>query len=459
MKSIKLLLPIFIITGLIGCKREDQFLNAIPNNNLQVFKSLDDIQLIMQNQGYINRTGPGLGELCEDNHFAPDDQITATDTYDREVYLFAKTFTDPNATQGDFEAGYHQIFYANTALDNLPNIKYSPSQQGEYDKIRGEALYLRGTSFYRLLQVFAKPYDQSSSSSDLGIQLRLTSEPSAITPRSTVSESYSQAIADLKASVDLLPDTGSYTTLPTKNAAIAYLARVYLSMGDYSNAFIWADKALSINKKLTNYNDLTPTSYYFTSASTWPIPEIIYTSSAANYFLDNFSRCAADTSLYTHYDNNDLRKTLFFQSYNGYVRFKGSYNFKIFGSLFDGLANDEIYLIRAECNARSGNTTGAMADLNTLLANRYATGTFVPRTANNADDALQQIITERKKELIMRGCRWSDLRRLNKDPRFQTTIIHEYQGQTYTLPPNDPRYVFPIPQTEIDLSHIQQNAR
>jgi hypothetical protein len=158
------------------------------------------------------------------------------------------------------------------------------------------------------------------------------------------------------------------------------------------------------------------------------------------------------------YEENDLRKTLFFTDILGYPIFVGSYEFKQY-ALFDGLATDEVYLIRAESNARLNNKDLALQDLNKLLRNRYKTGTYVDKVAVNSEEVLRQIIEERRKELCFRGTRWSDLRRLNKDPRFATTIKRVVDGNTYVLPPNDIRYTLPIPDNEIQLSGIQQNNR
>jgi hypothetical protein len=84
---------------------------------------------------------------------------------------------------------------------------------------------------------------------------------------------------------------------------------------------------------------------------------------------------------------------------------------------------------------------------------------FVPITADNETKALKIILEERRKELVTRGLRWSDLRRLNMDPRFQVTLERTYNGEIYQLLPDDKRYTFPIPQDEIDRSGLEQNDR
>jgi hypothetical protein len=68
-------------------------------------------------------------------------------------------------------------------------------------------------------------------------------------------------------------------------------------------------------------------------------------------------------------------------------------------------------------------------------------------------------LLERRKELCFRGLRWQDLRRLNKEPEYAKTLTRKIDGITYTLPPNDPKYVFPIPPNVIALSGMQQNPR
>ena len=125
---------------------------------------------------------------------------------------------------------------------------------------------------------------------------------------------------------------------------------------------------------------------------------------------------------------------------------------------YSGLAMDEVYLNRAECLARSGNIVGAMNDLNTVLINRWKTGTYTNQTAVSQSDALQKILTERRKELLFRGLRWIDIKRFNKENAgwILTRILN---GTTYSLSPNSPLYVLPIPDNEISDSGITQNPR
>ena len=99
-----------------------------------------------------------------------------------------------------------------------------------------------------------------------------------------------------------------------------------------------------------------------------------------------------------------------------------------------------------------------MADVNTLLRSRWKANLFVPITANTPDEALNIVLIERQKELILRGQRWIDLRRLNKENRFKITIVHKANGQTWSLEPNSYKYALPIPDDVIQFSNMKQNV-
>jgi len=131
-------------------------------------------------------------------------------------------------------------------------------------------------------------------------------------------------------------------------------------------------------------------------------PEVLYQSYQLNYGFYMAATAIIDSNLYNSYQNNDLRRQVFFRNNasTGTYFFKGSYvgNNTI---LFGGLATDEMYFTRAECNARLGRTQAALGDLNTVLSKRWKTGTFPPFTASNPDDALQKNISGKKKGTVL----------------------------------------------------------
>jgi tetratricopeptide (TPR) repeat protein len=251
-----------------------------------------------------------------------------------------------------------------------------------------------------------------------------------------------------------LPVSQDYATRPVKWAAFAALARVYLSMSNYEKALDNADSALSISNALLDYHSIGDSVLPDFSQN----PEVLLYCRTATADL-GAEIAKVDSVLYQSYSANDLRKKYFFQlrGRNRYS-FKGSYgNGKT--ALFSAPASDEIYLIAAECEARLGNRDPAMQLLNDLLQKRFVRGSFRDYVALNAGQALEIILKERRKELVMRMTRWGDLKRLNKDPRFAVKITRYYQGQAYQLESNSNLYCWPIPDDEVLVSGIAQNPR
>jgi hypothetical protein len=171
-----------------------------------------------------------------------------------------------------------------------------------------------------------------------------------------------------------------------------------------------------------------------------------------------FQGCIVDSALYRSYAPGDLRRSIFYLiNGEGQPNMKGGYAGIIYP--FSGLATDELYLARAECAARAGQTSQALDDLNTLLLHRCQPGTFVPLTAATPAAALDTILAERRKELAFRGLRWTDLRRLNKEGR-NITITRKLNGVLYQLAPNSPLYTLPIPPDIIGFNpNMKQNPR
>jgi starch-binding outer membrane protein, SusD/RagB family len=446
-----MLLAAILIAGTTqqGCKK---YLEAKPDKALAVPKSLQDLQALLDYYTRVNNADPTAPvQSVDDFYLSETDYNTLTNDSYKQLYTWGSKylFTDwPN----DWSYQYDKVNIANIVLDNIGQIARTDNNSQQWNDIKGQALLLRARSLQWVAWEWAKAYHKTSAMSDMGIPLRLQSNFNVPSVRAGLQETYDRIIADYKASVHLLPVVPVHVMRPSQPAAYGLLARTYLSMGDYVNAGQYSDSCLRLFSTLIDFNTLN-------SAASYPVPrfnnEVIMDNrmwAVPSMFVG--AKAKIDTTLFQSYADDDLRKTVFFKKGNGYYNFKGSYEGG--SAMFSGIAADEVMLMKAECLARSGNTSAAMDELNSLLVKRWESGTFSPFTATDENEALDKILTERRKELLMRGLRWMDIKRLNKEggPVVMKRIIN---GQIYSLPPNDLRYAFPIPDDIISLTGMPQN--
>lgn len=447
----------------ISCEK---FVDIKASSAVSLIQTANDCQLLLNDYINMNTEYPSDGEASADDYFllgTSDYLSTSLTNTDRDLYIWSPTAIQELALP-QWQQPYHVVYLSNLIMENIEKLK-GTSSQAVLDDMRGQALFFRAYAFWEVAQLYAKPYSSSTADSDPGIPLRLQSDINGKSVRGTVQQTYNQIINDLQQASEILANSSVVASRPNKVSAYSMLARVYLSMEDYPNALVNSTKALQINSQLIDYNTISTTSSTpFTRFNKEVIFQSLTTAGGSlipNSASDNIAK--VDPVLVSSYASNDLRGKIFFKANSGVnintVRFTGNYEPVTSSNLFNGLAVDEIYLTRAECYARSGNITSAMADLNTLLRTRWVTGTYIDLTATTADDALAKVIIERRKELVMRGMRWTDLRRLNKDQRFAKTLSRTILGASYTLPPNDLRYTLLIPREVVTISKIQQNPR
>jgi hypothetical protein len=445
-------LLIFIAQIQLSCKKE--WLDVKANIQQAVPSSLSDFQALMDNgTTQLNFWGPGLAELASDGHYSTDDAWQSADNTTKNGYTWSHDYAYKNVD--DWTSSYNSVFICNLVLEGLQKVVIgNSSDQQALNNIKGQALFFRGYTFFDVAQMWAPPLDSSKYNTDLGIPLRMSSDITLPSVQATVHNTYEQILGDLKMSATLLPVKSLYLR-PTQQAAFAALARVYLAIGSYDSAFTYSNRCLNISADLLDYNTLDPTAGNIGYLN----KEVLFQKLIpCNYDYSGFLsyNCLIDQDLFMSYDSNDLRRSLFFSiNSDSSISFQGNYNNN--SNLFCGLATDEQYLIRAECEVRNGSVSAGMSDLNGLLQTRWTTGTFLPFIATNSDDALSQVLTERRKELLLRGLRWQDLRRLNKDNRFKVTLSRTINSNTYTIAPSSFRYTFPIPDDIIQLSTLKQN--
>jgi hypothetical protein len=441
---------LMVTTICFSCKK---FLEIRQDKETAAITSLNDLEGIIDNYLILNSQWGQTGEDCSDTYWLNDAGWGSTLEYEQNAYLWKKY----ENMITDWAVGYTKIYYSNVIIDNVDQFGPSDDQarNDRYKAVKGSAYFYRGYAHYWLAQVYCKPYEFSTSNADMGIPLRTSPDINIPSVRASVQDVYNLIINDLITAASMLPSRPLIKYHPSKPAAFGALARTYLAMQDYVKAGLYADSCLQLCDTLMDYNSISTTAAI--PFVQWN-PEVIFDCRLIGQGALNPSRAKIDTNLYKSYDVNDLRRTLFYKpNSDGSYALKGSYSGTSTATTFAGVASDEMYLIRAECFARNGNLSSALFDLNTLMRKRWRSGSFSNITATSSNEALKIILTERRKELIFRGLRWTDLRRLNKDPQFAITLTRIINGQTYTLLPNSDRYVNLIPLSVIQLTNMPQN--
>jgi len=445
MKTSKIILYVLLFMQIItvSCKK---FLDKKQSTSFVSPQTLEDLQGLLDNGANVmNRSlTPSLGEASSDDQFMLPSAFANLITIDQHFYLWEKT---PYYFENDWSKSYAAVYTANFCLEGLNKIERTTANTSSWDNVKGSALFYRSYNFLNLLWNYSKTYRKETSKNDLGIVLRLGADFNQPSARANVEQCYQRVIEDTKSAIPLLPAIATHVYRPSKSAAYGLLARAYLSMRQYDSAHRYASLCLDLKSDLLDYKTIN-------TSSNRPFPafneEIIF-------YTEMFPVVSVvglgliDTLLYNSYDTLDLRKAAFFRPKNGYYAFKGSYATSGF---FTGIATDELYLVSAECSARIGDEESALNDLNELLKNRYQ-AFFTPLTVSG-DTLLQTILQERRKELLRRGLRWMDIKRLNAEGA-NIDLTRVVNGTTYTLKANGNYFALPLPTDIIEVSGIEQN--
>lgn len=437
-----------LIASLFCMASCNKFLEDKTNKTSTVPSTLEDMQALLDAGNQLNLGSyPFLLEACTDDFFVSDAGYNRLYNFEQQVYKFQNP-----ALYGTIENmvvwrnAYKAIAVTNTVLDGLPDIKILKGL--DPSNIKGQALFHRALMHFTLLQLYAAPFDQKGDNNGAGIPLKLTADINDKTKQSTVGECYRSVIEDLEQASDLLPHELGILTRPNRISAFAALSRVYLAMEDYVQAKNYADKVLGSYKTLMDLNTMNVDAAYPYPAMNAETLFFAYSNGSTMFIGSRGSYLTMD--LLKLYEAHDLRlRANYKKGTDGFSTFKGQYMGTGAGLFFVGMTTSEVLLNAAECNARLGNVASALEQLNYLLQNRIEKSFFVPVTETNSEALLKVIIEERRKELVRRGLRWSDLRRLNKDERFKKEIVREItvDGKTeqFKLLPNSSGYIFNIP--------------
>lgn len=443
---------IFALLFWMVCSSCEDYLSIKPDKSRVIPSSLTDLNALLENNLVMNQRFPTINILASDDILMlENDWNTLTQIAPRNAYIWNDDVLNED-DDNEWGAQYRKIFYANIVVEEILEIVPTANEQAEWDRLKGMAHFFRAYAYFELSQLFCKPYSDGNRDSP-GLPLRLDPDLNLKIPRSSVEQTYTQILDDALTAVALLPDLPTHKTQPSKMAAYALLSRVYLTMQEYGLALESAQNCLSLSSSLIDLNqiDLTLPN---------PFPrfndEVIFHATAIGYSGTFSPQAKVAPSLYLKYGDLDLRKDAFFLvNSDGSHSFRASYDGTT--SIFTGLAVDEVILTEAECLARLERAEEANERMEYLLQKRM-TPDYVYDNIIDLDDLLTFILKERQKELLFRGVRWSDLRRLNMDSDREITIERDF-GTNHVLQPNDSRYTFLIPEKAVSMGGLEQNER
>lgn len=455
---------------LAGC---DDYLNNIPKG-MTIPQYMEDYQKLLNSQTLLSSSDGKLDYLTDNIHLLNKEGSASYYIYinknetDRNLYSFKGGQVYVEGTKDYiWNNAYSRLFTLNTVINAVMDSKGGSEEAKK--RIKAEALFGRAFEYYMLVNTYGKQYTQQGASSDLGVPYITTADINQKYERHTVAEVYENILADLAKAAPNIPQIAANNAKPNKAALYSFYARIYLSMGDYTNALKYANDALALNGNLLDLND-----YDKAEGTTWGrvhkkgntserLPDINHPE--ANYikWLSSslqgsvlLSREMRDIYAKDLNGATDLRKEYFYAE--DMVNLGGSPNyfpgecaFVLYANFNIGFTSTENYFIAAECEARIGSMERALQLANTVREHRMLNSS--PLTASTKEEALVKVLEEKRREFCFKGpIRLFDLKRLNLESRFQKTITHTADGETFTLPPNDIRYVLPVNREILDFN-------
>lgn len=469
-KARVVLLALSFTIALASCKKD--FLVAEPELNLNEAQAWESPARVLAQINGLYSTGKS-GALFGGRYFIYNDIRAEEFTNRTNNGVTGLTVYNATQTSGDtyitnfWSQGYLLINRINVFLDGLEKNK-SILTTALYENYKAEAKFLRGYTYFSLVQIFAKPYVFDNGASR-GMPLRLLAEKTKDNNElrsSSVAEIYTQILKDLNDAEAGLPNNYSSALLNTtrahKNSAIAIKTRVYLTMKNYAKVIEEGNKIVPAAAPFKNTarapHELQANivnvfaAPFTTTESIWSMPmaetntpgtqnQIGYYFNAGNleYILN-----VGGQGIYADADfkATDSRRINFIALYSGSTwyhtkKFSGATPYTDY---VPQIRYAEVLLNVAEAEALVSG--GDLARAKALLeAVRHRSDPSYVVTASTSVDLEAAILKERRIEFLSEGHRYNNLAR--KAASLPSV------GAGSVIPVTDQRYTYKIPDAEI----------
>ena len=435
----------------------DKVSGSFLSNQTEVEEYVNAVYANLQFNGLYGLYMPALTEIPSDNTF---DEVPANDD---GIYGQLDQFSLIPANiiiSAAWQDSYKAIQKANVVLNRIGTVTYTDSTV-KVNRI-GEMKFIRALLYFNLVRLYG----------DVPLVLKETTDPNAYfgIGRTPATDVYTQIKKDLTEAIDGLPVSSKQPGKVIKTAAQTLLAKVYLTLKDYTSAATLLTAVVNSGKHrlMTNPADVF-------SISNENNAEIIFAVQFASGINGNtegstmfqqFSPSGTQSGAKGH---NLPTKTLY-SLYTATDKRKGTYiDVTPAGTPYckkltapatvitDGgsdvviLRYADVLLMLAEAENELGNTGTAIPYLDSV---RVRAG-LLPATALTQEDVRAAITLERRLELIGEGHRWFDLLRTGT----AVTVMNKWFADNGILVTIDKHnLLMPVPQGQIDTDpSVKQN--
>lgn len=462
---------------LTSCEDATDIIQVGELNEDTAFQTLADVRSGM-NGAYANY-GPDFGgndsgvDAIYFNAIFTDNTKAGIDNNGQGNLTYSFNLQPGSDTPGTIWGNrYGTINSVNRILRAMGNIDFSDEELVEANHIRAQLLALRALAHLDLFQYYTVDYTNDSGLSIINMSFVPSIEDTF--ERNTVGET----VAFIKDDLDMAE--GLFDSALSDSNGVFYLnsdavkfmrARLALCIGDYP-------MANTLSSQLVSDYPLSNQASYFGMFADTVIGESIFTlsrlSGDANvgglwYFnavaIDGGAYIEMSNDLYNQFDANDIR---YFVNVSPESVFNGVNDpsnilliNKYPGSGDGALVNDiklfrssEMLLIRAETEARNNQLLEAANSIQQLRSARFGGAPPTLPVFATVDEALREILEERRVELCYEGHRYLDLKRLGGELNIgvnrEDVDCDSFSATTCNLSANDYRFTLPIPTAEIE---------
>lgn len=387
-------------------------------------------------------------------------------------------FDPTNQTFSTIWSGHFQsIARANVAILNIPGIDMDATLR---DRLVGEAKFLRAFTYFRLVQWFGELpiISQPLSEEEYFNQVRMP-----------VNQVYAFIEQDLKDAIAALPEKSKYASedlgRATKGAAKGILAKLYMLEQKFPEALTLCEEIIQSGEYslIPQYNTIFTQANENGTESVFEIGAVALQAAVAGPGATPFNMVQGvrgtpnlgwgfnrpSDDLVASYEAGDPRRQATV-IYVGEVLpdgvtivqdnpdiFNERYNQKAWVPNHPGLQDNgpgnirilryaDVILLAAEAANETGNPAKALTYVNQIRKRARGTNNFILKdlTITNQSDLRLAIRKERRSELAMEQHRWFDLKRWNIQAETFAKVGKTFVGNKHEL--------FPIPQTEVDLT-------